>query len=131
MENNFSNPYGYFPPNNYNQQNSYSKQYASQMKQYAFVNGIEGAKSFQLPANQSMLLMDADHSICYMKSSDAIGKCSLRYFKLEEIDESTARSIMQPVVQQPNYALKEDVDNLSKKMDEILKKLNKKETNNG
>lgn len=118
---NLNNPGGYysgaFNPNN---------QQKLQLRQYAFVNGIEAAKAYQMPTNQTMLLMDADYPICYMKTSDAIGKCSLRYFKLEEADEQTIRDMMQPTIQsQTNFATKEDIDNLNKKMDDLLKRLDK------
>ena len=78
-----------------------------------------------------MMLMDSEYSICYKKCSDEMGRCSLQYFKLEEIDESTARSIMQPQqIQTINYATKDDIDTINKKLDELFKRLdrNKKET---
>ena len=119
-------PYGY-----YGNQSSYGSRPNQQIRQYAFVNGIEGAKSYQLTPNQNMMLMDSEYSICYKKCSDDMGRCSLQYFKLEEIDESTARSIMQPQqVQTINYATKDDIDTINKKLDELFKRLdrNKKET---
>lgn len=54
---------------------------------YFFVNGIEGAKSFVVQPNQSVLLMDSDAPICYMKQSNGLGQGSLRYFKLVEVKE--------------------------------------------
>lgn len=113
------------------QNNAFNK---PQMKPYSFVNGIEGAKAFPIPSDTSMLLMDAEQMFCYMKTSDRNGKCSLRYFKLEELDESQAREILQPApTPQVAYATKEDIDNLNKKFDELLKglgnKQNKKESN--
>lgn len=119
-------PYGY-----YGNQSSYGSRPNQQIRQYAFVNGIEGAKSYQLTPNQNMMLMDSEYSICYKKCSDEMGRCSLQYFKLEEIDESTARSIMQPQqIQTINYATKDDIDTINKKLDELFKRLdrNKKET---
>lgn len=119
-------PYGY-----YGNQSSYGSRPNQQIRQYDFVNGIEGAKSYQLAPKQNMMLMDSDYSICYKKCSDEMGRSSLRYFKLEEIDEATARSIMQPQqVQTINYATKDDIDAINKKLDELFKRLdrNKKET---
>lgn len=105
---NFNNPYGYNP-------------YQQQYKQYAFVNGIEGAKSFQVSPNQTMLLMDSDNPICYMKTSDSIGQASLRYFKLEEIDENTIKLMNQPKPD-PNYVLKADFEKLVAKIDQLINK---------
>lgn len=100
-------------------------------QQYAFVNGIEGAKAHIMPYNSSMLLMDADHPICYRKESDNQGRCSLRYFQLTEIDEATARSIMQPQPQneQNGYASKDDINNINKRLDDLFKMLNSKSNN--
>ena len=100
---------------------NYNNNYVPQLKQYSFVNGIEGAKSFQMPPNQTMLLMDSDNPICYMKTTDGIGQASLRYFKLEEIDENTIRAMNQPKPD-PNYVLKSDFDNLVAKIDKLLNK---------
>jgi hypothetical protein len=88
---------------------------------YAFVNGIEGAKSFQVSPNQTMLLMDSDSPICYMKTSDSIGQASLRYFKLEEIDENTIKLMNQPKPD-PNYVLKADFEKLVAKIDQLINK---------
>ena len=129
--NNFdNNPYNYgqmpnyYAPgyNNYSQQHNTSTK--PDMRQYAFVNGIEGAKSFYLAPNQTMLLMDADNPLCYKKTSDALGKCTLSYFKLEEIDENSVRNMMQPVPQN-NYASKDDIDAINKRLDDIVKRLDK------
>lgn len=54
---------------------------------YYFVNGIEGAKSFAVQPNQTVLLMDSDAPMCYMKQSNGIGQSSIRYFKLTEVKE--------------------------------------------
>ena len=124
-----------YNPNYYNYQNDlYSK---PQMKQYAFVNGIDAANNFQIGTNQSMLLMDENHPLCYMKTTDALGRASLRYFKLEEIDEQSALGMLQPSsVADDKFASKEDIVNINKRLDDILKKLeknsNKKDgSNNG
>ncbi len=108
-----------------------------QTNQYSFVNGIEGAKSYMLMPGNTMLLMDADNPVCYMKSCDANGIPNLRYFKLEEMDEATARALTQPVAKpQVDYATKEDFNSLNKKLDELMKKFDRpvkkdKEVNNG
>lgn len=115
QNNNFSyNPYQY---NNYNQQ---------QLKQYAFVNGIEGAKAYQVMPNQTMMLMDSDKPIVFMKTTDGIGKASLRYFNLIEIDEKEATRQYMPEPQ-PEYALKSDITTLNSKIDALIDSLKPKE----
>lgn len=59
-----------------------------QQNTYAFVNGIEGAKSYILQPNQTVLLMDSERPVCYMKQSNGLGQSTLRYFKLVEVSES-------------------------------------------
>ena len=132
MENNSNNtgmyydPYTnrYVPVNDIYKQN-YKQPQNQQLRQYAFVNGIEGAKSYQLQSDQTMMLMDSDNPLCYRKDCDSVGKSSLRYFKLEEIDEKTARGIVQPLPPKPEYASKQDIDKINQRLDELFKKLDK------
>lgn len=111
------NPYQY-NYNNYNQ--------PQQLKQYAFVNGIEGAKAFQMASNQTMMLMDSDKPVVFMKTTDSLGKASLRYFNLTEIDEAEAAKqyLPQPI---PEYALKSDIEALNEKIDTLISSLKPKE----
>lgn len=104
-----------------------------QMNQYAFVNGIEGAKAFQVQANQTMLLMDNDKPICYMKTSNNIGQSTLRYFTLTEVDENSIKNLNNTEPQQPKYATEADFKLLSDKVDSLYKTLNKsnKDKQNG
>lgn len=109
------------------QQNPYNR---PQMKQYTFVDGIDGAKAYQMMPNQSMLLMDRYNCMCYMKTSDMSGKSSVRYFKMEEVDEETAREFLQP---QPapklDFASKSDIDNINTRLDELFKMLSNQRPN--
>jgi len=109
-------PYNYGSYNNmYNQQ--------PQMNQYAFVNGIEGAKSFQMQPNQTVLLMDNDNPVCYMKEANSIGQATLRYFKLVEVDENAIRNLNVDLnTQRQEYVLKRDFDLLVKRIDELTSK---------
>ena len=90
----------------------------SQLNHYAFVNGIEGAKSFQLQPNQNIMLMDSDNPICYMKQTNNIGQATLRYFKLVEVSEQELRNANQ-VQSNQDYVLKSDFDALVKRIDEL------------
>ena len=96
------------------------------INQYTFVNGIEGAKSYQvLYPNQTILLMDSDNPICYMKQTDEVGKASIRYFKLEELDETKTKELLatKSNITIPEYALKSDIDNINSQLAELTKLL--------
>ncbi len=51
-----------------------------------WVQGIEGAKAFQLPPNSNTVLLDSENDgLFYIKICDNIGMCSLRKFRYQEI----------------------------------------------
>ena len=115
-----------------NQQPSYNNFYQQpqqqvQTNQYAFVNGIEGAKSFQLQPNQTMMLMDSDSPICYMKSSNSMGQATLKYFRLTEVTEDELKGKVESKSKEDmtQYVLKSDFDMLSKKLEDLYKKVEK------
>lgn len=60
---------------------------------YYYVNGIEGARQFQLPPNQTALLMDNDNPCLYVKTTNQMGQASIKVFKLEEIKASSPSSM--------------------------------------
>ena len=125
---NFYNPYGYpynqGMPNEKPNNNMGYQNLPPVLKQYAFVNGIEGAKAYPLVPNQMMLLMDADHPILYRKTSDSFGKSTIDYFTITQVNENQIRDILTP--KQPEYALKSDVNAINKKLDELIKALTPK-----
>ncbi len=132
----YNNPYGMgypnYPNNNgFNQQPNYMNnqnqqpqaQLQPQANNYYYVNGIIGAKSFQMQPNQTVLLMDSDNPMCYMKQSNSMGQSSMRYFKLIEISENDLNP--NNTVKQTNtndYVLKSEFNELVKRMDNLSKK---------
>ena len=114
-------------PNYPNLNISYPTYQRPQVNQYAFVNGIEGAKSYQVAPNQTMLLMDSDNPICYMKTSNNMGQATLRYFKLEELDESKTKELIETKPKETiiEYASKTDIDTLNKKIEDLTKLIKK------
>ena len=59
-----------------------------------WVQGVEGAKAWQLPPNSNVLLMDSENeNTFYIKSSDSVGMCNLRYFTYQEIDANPKSNI--------------------------------------
>ena len=116
-ENNFNGYAGYYPQTAYQQQ----QLQRPITNQYVFVNGIEGAKSFQILPGQTMLLMDNDSPILYMKTANQIGQTSIRYFKMVETSEQELKGVVD-VVPTTEYALKKDLDELKEKFNKLTSK---------
>lgn len=69
----------------YNQFNPYKPQNG-----IIWVQGIEGAKAYQLQPNSNVILLDSEiDGRFYIKVADNVGMCNLRIFKFEEITETT------------------------------------------
>ena len=66
-------PYNSYTANLAQQNANYNNQSFHSQTNITFVNGIEGAKAFQLRPNSSVLLMDYDNYKFYVKSTDNIG----------------------------------------------------------
>lgn len=70
--NNFQSPYYYQNP--------------LQKNGITWVQGIEGAKAFQLAPNSNVMLLDSEtDGRFYIKVSDNIGMCNLRVFEYKEV----------------------------------------------
>ncbi len=64
-----------------------------------WVQGIEGAKAFQLPPSSNVMMLDSENDgIFYIKVSDNVGMCNLRIFKFEEITAQQAKPNMDEYV---------------------------------
>lgn len=116
---NFYNPYGPYPYSPYGNNNN---QPTTQINQYAFVNGVEGAKAYPVMPNQTMMLMDNDNPIIFMKTANSLGQTTLRYFKMIEINEHDLHVNNNPSVQ---YALQSDLNAINKRLDDLTKKMEK------
>ena len=84
---------------------------------YAFVNGVEGAKSYPVGFNQTVLLMDSDSPMCFMKTSNNLGQSSLRYFKLVEVTEEEIKG--------PTFDVKSEIDSINKKITDLYNLMKK------
>lgn len=93
----------------------YSPYYQQRQNTYAFVNGIEGAKSFIVQPNQTVLLMDSESPMCYMKQSNGLGQATLRYFKLVEVSLED--------LQKPK---EDEMQEIKNRLEEIEKKIGEK-----
>lgn len=88
-----------------------------QLNQYAIVNGLEGAKAYNMMPNQSMMLMDGSNPYVYMKTTNQMGQATLRCFKLVE------EQLEQIEVANSPYATKNDFKELNDKIDQLMSKL--------
>ena len=88
---NIMNPYQ--PMYNQTQPNGYLNYQRPQTNGINWVQGIEGAKAFQIMPNSNTILLDSENDgIFYIKVSDNVGMCNLRTFKYEEIGEQPKSS---------------------------------------
>ena len=100
----------------------------TQMTQCYWVNGSEGAKAFQMIPNQTAMLMDSENPIMYMKQTNSMGQGTIKYYKLIEITEQDIKNQNAPqqnTQPNPEYVLKADFDVLSKRIDELSRKIEK------
>lgn len=59
-----------------------------------WVQGIEGAKAYQLPANSNVLLLDSENDRFYIKSTDNIGMATFRTFEFTEVTNVDSQADM-------------------------------------
>ena len=75
-----TNPYMTPQPNPYYQKNNGIN----------WVQGIEGAKAYQLPPSSNAILLDSENDgKFYIKVSDNVGMCNLRTFRYREVTTPT------------------------------------------
>ena len=96
------------------QQNPYIQQratYPVQSNGIIWVQGVEGAKAYQMSPNSIMQLMDSENDgIFYIKVSDNIGMTTLRVFRYEEIQSTPKQA--EPSVDLSAYVRKDELKDL-------------------
>lgn len=95
---------------------SYSYNQPQQMGQYTFVNGYKGALDYVLPANSTIILMDNNEPVFYLKSTNAMGQASIKKYKFEEVIEKPMSDVS------TQYVTIEQFNALNEKIDALLKK---------
>lgn len=76
-----------------------------------WVQGIEGAKAFQLGPNSNAMMLDSENDgIFYIKTSDNVGMCNMRTFKFEEVTNAQSQS----AVDLTAYVRKDELQELLK-----------------
>jgi hypothetical protein len=69
----------------YNPYQQYFPQQQQPTNSVIWVQGDAGAKSYMVGAGNSVVLMDSESEVFYIKSADQAGMPSLRKFKYEEL----------------------------------------------
>jgi hypothetical protein len=79
-----------------------------------WVQGIEGAKAYQLNPNSNVILLDSESDKFYIKTSDNIGMCNLRVFEFTEITNNPQAVQKQPEIDMSNYVTKSEFEDALK-----------------
>lgn len=110
----FQNPYASLMPQQnqyYNPQMNNQQIYPQiQTQNLIRVNGIEGAKAYQMSANSIVSLFDANDDIMYIKSTDGAGFPSIRTFSFTEVKEQDKPA------QQVDYISREEFEEFKKEL---------------
>lgn len=70
----------------------YMNPYQVQSNNLIRVNGIDGAKAYQIAPNSTVALFDANEDIMYIKSSDGAGFPTIRIFAFKEMIPETPQA---------------------------------------
>ena len=102
----FQNPYAnllaqnqYYNPQMNNQQIFPQEQTQNLIR----VNGIDGAKTYQMPANSTVALFDSNEDIMYIKTTDGAGFPSIRTFNFVEITQNEKSSGSQDYISRQEF----------------------------
>lgn len=101
----YNNPY-----NNYNQ---FQSQQAQQ--NLIRVNGIDGARAYQMTANSTVALFDANDDLMYVKSTDGAGFPSIRIFRFCEESAEAKQA------QTTDFVSREEFNQLKKEVSDYVK----------
>lgn len=99
--------------NNYNQflnnqYNPYNNRQPSN-NGITWVQGIEGAKAFQMAPNSNAILMDSECDKFYIKTCDNVGMCTLRIFTYNEVSDTTPT---QSTIDTSQFVTKEEFEQI-------------------
>lgn len=82
----YNNAYGGFNGNQYNYIPNSQNGAQGQIKSLTRVNGLEGAKAFQVMPRETVALFDGNDDIFYIKSADDGGFPTIKAYRFAEVD---------------------------------------------
>lgn len=85
------------------------------------VNGIQGAKEHQVPANTTHWLMDSNDSVFYVKSADEFGVSKqFKAYRFEEVNIAPAvETVQTQQIDTSMFISREEFDELKEKIDQL------------
>ncbi len=83
--------YGGLTNGQYNYTPNYQNGLQGQIKSLTRVNGLEGAKAFQIMPRETVALFDGNDDIFYIKSADDGGFPTIKAYRFAEIDLTGAK----------------------------------------
>lgn len=87
-----------------------------------WVQGANGARSYIVAPNTTVLLLDSENQRFYLKSADASGMpMPLRTFEYAETEQAGTSAAFSPQDANHMYATKEDVAALARRIDALTK----------
>ena len=84
-----------------------------------WVQGDAGAKAYMMAPNMTVLLMDSEAQLFYLKSTDMSGVPTLRTFKYTEV---TSQPVLEEV-QDSKYVTRQEYDEIKGKVDGIIQSI--------
>lgn len=102
----------------------FQNSYQIQPNQLIRVNGMDGAKAYQMSPNSTVALFDANEDIMYIKSSDGAGFPTIRTFSFKEILPEASSAA-------PNYISREEFENFKAEVLNYAQQLVSKQRNQG
>lgn len=82
-----------------------------QRQQLIRVNGIDGARAYQMPPNSTVALFDANNDLMYIKCTDGAGFATTRVFSFIEQKETQTPTASEFVTRKEFEELKEVLKN--------------------
>lgn len=87
----YNNAYGGFNGNQYNYIPNSQNGLQGQTKSLTRVNGLDGAKAFQVMPRETVALFDGNDDIFYIKSADDGGFPTIKAYRFAEVDLTGAK----------------------------------------
>lgn len=113
---------------NWGQQNQAPPQVQSQQQEpeqtknvnWIIVNGVQGAKALQIPANATYWLMDSGDSAFYVKETDKFGTLkTFKGYRFAEIPEQELNGMLEPQIDMSKYVSKAEFDDLKAQLEQL------------
>lgn len=108
----------------FNQANAFLSNITSTSKrEIVTVNGYKNAQDYWLNRGESVLLLDSNEQLLYMKTCNEIGKCELKVYKCEDVTERYKN-------QEPAVITQSQINDLNAKIEKLTALLGGKNESN-